>query len=87
MNRYELNANYDARKSFYGKAIVEDDGTALRLYSYLTHVATFHKGTRELALMAAWDHSGTTLRHVKEFMKQNRLETGTKSDIAKRYVS
>jgi len=82
-----LEAKYDSRKSFYNKARIEDDGVALRLYSYNTHVSTFHKGTETLALMPLWDHSATTLRHVKEFIQQMGLKSGSKSELEALYAS
>ena len=81
-----LEARYDSRASFYNKARIEDDGTAIRLYSYETHVATFHKATREVALMPLWDHSATTLRHVREFLRQMGKEAGSKKEIAALYA-
>ena len=69
MNFYELSARYDSRQSFYGKAqvAIEDGGKVL--YSYNTKVA---KITEDgiVILYSQWDCSGTTLRHVKEFLKQ-----------------
>lgn len=82
-----LEAQYDSRKSFYNKARLEDDGVALRLYSYSSHVATFHKGTETLALMPLWDSSATTLRHVKEFIQQVGLRSGSKSELEALYTS
>lgn len=76
MTMYELDARYDARKSFYGKAMVEEGVTndnsprnAVRLYSYGTLVAEVIDGRgvvlHELALCSA-----TTIRHVREFLRQ-----------------
>lgn len=81
-----LEARYDSRKSFYNKARIEDDGTAVRLYSYGTHVATVHHATGEVALMPLWDSSATTLRHVKEFLAQMGKEVGSKSRLTELYA-
>jgi hypothetical protein len=81
-----LEARYDAHKSFYSKARIEDDGTAVRLYSYGTFVALFHKATGTVGLMRRWDASATTLRHVKEFLAQMGAETGSKARLAELYT-
>lgn len=81
-----LEARYDSRASFYNKARIEDDGTATRLYSYETHVVTFHKATGQVALMPRWDESATTLRHVKEFLRQMGAEVGSKERLAELYA-
>lgn len=66
---YQLEAKYDARNSFYGKAKVEMEDHNKTLYSYGQAVVTvdpeFHVATRHID-----DMSPTTLRHVKEFLKQ-----------------
>ena len=80
----ELSPSYDSRKSFYGKAhvITDDDGSEI-LYSYDTPVVKITDGKVEL--LAQWDSSQTTLRHVKEFLRQNGFEATSKSQIAKMY--
>lgn len=55
----------DGRKSFYGKAYVEEysDRTKV-LYSYNTPVAAYKNGI----LYRLWEgYSATTMRHVKAF--------------------
>lgn len=69
--KYSLNPNYDSRKSFYNKAIVECFNSTQTLYSYNTKVAEIENG--KITLYSAWDHSQTTLRHVKEFLRQNNV--------------
>lgn len=77
---FELQALYDARQSFYGKAFVErwgtEHGTQYVLKSYGTVVA---KVTPTYADNEAETYdieigmqylSATTLRHVKEFLAQ-----------------
>ncbi len=80
----ELNTQFDSRKSFYGKAhvVTDDDGTEI-LYSYDTPVVKIKDGKVEL--LAQWDSSQTTLRHVKEFLQQNGFKVGSKAQIAKMY--
>ena len=72
--RIELDARFDARKSFYGKAEVERKNNELILYSYDTEVCRITQGLREdLELIIYSDYafcSGTTTRHIKEFLRQ-----------------
>lgn len=67
MKIFELVPRYDARKSFYGKALVVDheDGT-IELKSYDTIVSRCVNGKVEE--LGKW--SATTTRHQKEFRKQ-----------------
>ena len=82
--RYDLSPQHDARKSFYGKAhvVTDDDGTQI-LYSYNTPVIELKDG--KVKLLPMWDSSQTTLRHVKEFLKQNGFSAGSKGEIARLY--
>jgi len=77
---YELHPRYDTRASFYGKARIEinEDGTK-RLWSYDTHVASI-KGGKPMVFDT---YSVTTLRHIKEFLKQN----GFKADNSKQIIA
>lgn len=80
-----LEPRYDSRKSFYGKAHVVDDSDGSQiLYSYDTPVCKINS-SGEVELLAQWDSSQTTLRHVKEFLQQNGFKTGSKSQIASMY--
>lgn len=80
-----LNPQYDSRKSFYGKAHVVDDSDGSQiLYSYDTPVCKIND-RGEVELLAQWDASQTTLRHVKEFLQQNGFKVGSKSQIASMY--
>ena len=67
--RYELTPNYDSAKSFYHKAYVNvnRDNTRITLISYDTAVCTIDKG--KITLLEPY--SRTTIRHIKEFLKQN----------------
>lgn len=66
---YELDARYDSRKSFYGKAhVIDHENGVLELQSYDTIVARIENGTvvkNDIGL-----HSMTTNRHIREFLKQ-----------------
>lgn len=86
---YDLSSRYDARNSFYGKAKVDvkDDGSQI-LYSYNTPVCVITKDGDVKLLRKGylgWFSSQTTLRHVKEFLKQNGKEVGTKNELNKMY--
>lgn len=83
----ELTPEYDARKSFYGKAEVKTDGPVATLYSYGTAVAQLAPMEMPaLVLLADWDCSATTLRHVKEFLKQNGFKADSKAQIQRDYA-
>ena len=82
----ELEARYDSRKSFYGKAKIHSlpqSPEAVELWSYDTLVATIDTG--KVFLHSDWDYSPTTLRHVKEFLKQSGFKAETKAQIARDY--
>ena len=77
---------YDTRKSFYGKAFIgkDDDGNDM-LKSYGTLVAKIVDGKPEVYTnVDMWD-SNTTLRHIKDFLKQNGFKADTKAQIARDY--
>lgn len=73
---YYLDCRYDTRKSFYGKAKVEDiynDGSVLDLYSYGTLVGQITKNKDKTIYRYMGKYSQTTTRHQKEFFKQYGL--------------
>lgn len=82
-NTYELNTVYDSRKSFYGKARVEETETAKHLISYTTRVATIENDKATVN----GTYSPTTLRHIKEFLKQNGFKADTKGQIEELYMA
>ena len=82
MNEYELNTQYDGRKSFYGKANVIMEGERKTLRSYSTDVAYIQNGEAVVNGI----YSQTTLRHIKEFLKQNGFKAETSSQILKDYA-
>ena len=87
MKYYELAPVHDARASFYGKALVFDLGSGiLELHSYGTTVAKINQKRHTVVLFPAWDHSATTLRHVKEFLKQSGFKADTKAQIERDYL-
>ena len=66
---YELSPRYDSRKSFYGKAHVDtgDNDDKNKLWSYDTLVAEMKDGKP----VVYGTYSATTLRHIKDWLKQN----------------
>lgn len=70
--KYELQAKYDRRKSFYGKAKVEEIGDTITLTSYDSEVARVVNGKFEINSNIQKDllYSQTTSRHIREFYKQ-----------------
>ena len=67
MKMYELEARYDSRKSFYGKAHIIDRGNGhYDLKSYDTIVSTCDNG--RVTHLGRW--SQTTSRHQREFERQ-----------------
>ena len=67
MRIYELSPRYDARKSFYGKALVIDyENGTFELQSYNTIVSRCVNGKVEE--LDKW--SPTTTRHQREFRRQ-----------------
>ena len=79
MARGYLKPEYDSRASFYNKAETEDD----KLYSYGTLVAEIING--EPVLYPDWSYSQTTIRHVREWLKQHGFEAGSKAEIERMY--
>lgn len=80
---YELVARYDRRNSFYGKAIVFEKEDGLYLRSYETIVAKINGGK-----VIVYDtYSPTTLRHIKEFLKQNNFKAESKAQIERDYMT
>ena len=75
---------YDSRKSFYNKAIVEENEKEIVLYSYNTKVAVIDKASNNCKI--AGTYSNTTLRHIKEFLLQNNFSCGSKKEIEEMYM-
>lgn len=89
IQRYELEARYDVRQSFYRKAYVEidNDEHIISLLSYDTLVLVYDVGEHNgyVKILDEDYLTNTTLRHVKEFLKQFNLPTGTKQELIKMY--
>jgi hypothetical protein len=81
----ELLPRYDSRKSFYGKARIETTPEGwLVLISYDTKVAVINPKPHRVKVYGT--HSSTTLRHIKEFLKQNGFRADSKQQIIKDYM-
>jgi len=79
---YELSAQYDSRKSFYGKAqVIEEDGK-IWLQSYDTRVACIENNEPYIN----GTYSVTTLRHIKEFLLQHGFKAESKQQIINDYM-
>lgn len=81
MEEYFLSPKYDYAKSFYNKAYVVEDDYSKRLYSYKTLVCEINE---DVAYVYG-TYSNTTLRHIKEFLKQNDFKAESKEQIIKDY--
>lgn len=67
MRIYDLTAQNDARKSFYGKAkVIDYENGTFELLSYDTIVSRCENGKVEE--LGKWNN--TTTRHQREFRKQ-----------------
>ena len=86
---YDLRPEFDSRKSFYGKARVDEKPNGSKiLWSYFTPVCFISKdGDVKLLRKGyySWASSPTTLRHVKDFLQQNGKEVGSKNELANKY--
>lgn len=86
----DLHPRFDSRQSFYGKArvVTRDDGSEI-LYSYGYPVCQIKDGKPYLLYhvdsYASYNSSQTTLRHVKEFLKQHGFKADSLKQIEKDY--
>lgn len=80
----ELCPYYDSAQSFYGKAKVFEIENDVFLMSYDTIVAFFNRDTKIVKVMDTY--SATTLRHIKEFLKQNGFKAESKKQIENDYI-
>ena len=78
---YKLTPQYDSKKSFYGKAKVRNENGKTILRSYDTDVAVIENGKPKVY----GTYSSTTLKHIKEFLKQKGFKAETKEQILKDY--
>lgn len=90
--QFEMIPIYDGAKSFYKKAIIKQVNNLKLLYSYNTLVCIIYDNCKGIKYILNDDvtsnllFSNTTLRHIKEFLKQNIAGINkniTKKDIIK----
>lgn len=85
-----LEARFDSRKSFYNKATVTEDKNGKYLTSYNTVVARITDKYNGYAITPYAEvygtYSQTTLRHIKEFLKQNGFKAENKAQIERCYL-
>jgi|TARA_R100001530_G_scaffold135867_1_gene114294 hypothetical protein len=77
----ELKPIYTNNLSFYGKAVIEETNNKKTLKSYNTKVC-FIENNKAIVTQT---YSQTTLRHIKEFLKQNGFKAETKKQILNDY--
>ncbi len=82
MIEYELMPIHAKAKSFYRKARVRIIGDVKQLISYETLVADVSKGEAHVHNL----ESATTVRHVKEFLKQEGFKAEDKAQILADYM-
>lgn len=80
----ELYPYYDSAQSFYGKAKIFEIENDVFLMSYDTIVAFYNRDTKIARVMDTY--SVTTLRHIKEFLKQNNFKAENKAQIERDYI-
>ena len=83
----ELQAIYDGKQSFYGKAYTKTEGENKNLYSYGAIVAVISYNESSKVARVLDTHSQTTLRHIKEFLKQEGFKAETKRQIENDYMN
>ena len=81
----ELCPYYDSAQSFYGKAKVFEIENDVFLMSYDTIVAFYNRETKIAKVTDTY--STTTLRHIKEFLRQGGFKAETKKQIEKDYCA
>lgn len=90
--KYDLECRNDTRKSFYGKAVVEEKEDNIcknyLLYSYGTLVAIYteDKITNLKQYSYLGKYSQTTTRHQKEFFKQHGLNDKQIEEVFKKGI-
>lgn len=82
MQHYDLQAQYDSRASFYGKAQIRDNDGDLELISYHTRVAVIYP---DHTAQVYGTYSNTTLRHIKEFLLQHGFKAENSKQIMADY--
>ena len=84
MELKNLEAIYDNRKSFYGKAQLIESEEKIELQSYDTIVATYLKKENKFVLHGKY--SQTTTRHQKEFANQLGFNFKNTKELFDKYL-
>ena len=79
----ELECVYNSQKSFWGKATVDNEDGMVVLRSFDSRVAGISEGTVILFMQS---FTNTTLKHLKEFLKQHGFRAETQKQILKDYA-
>lgn len=84
-----LETRYDARASFYGKAYTLEtrDNTLLILYSYDTPIMIIKDLDTYFINKDYYKYSQTTLRHLKEFIRQYANDNCELNEVLKNKLS
>jgi hypothetical protein len=86
MERYYLEPDHDSAKSFYNKAevrVMKHGALTVKvLTSYETEVAQIIGDN----VLIEDTYSATTLRHIKEFLRQNGFKAESKKQIEQDYI-
>lgn len=95
MKQYDLEAKFDSRKSFYGKAVVVEEYNSVSLISYKSCICQIQENGLDDVIVKIYNvrdykgnsltFSSTSLRHLKEFLKQNGLKAESKAQIEADY--
>ena len=95
MKKYELEPKFDSRKSFYGKAVVVEENDFISLISYNSCICQIQGNGLDDVIVKIYNvrdyygnsltFSSTSLRHLKEFLKQNGLKAESKAQIEADY--
>lgn len=67
----------DNRKSFYGKCKVIEDNDVATLFSYDRNIMSVDLNTGKVTTTMYFNHSQTTRRHQKAFMKMYDIDPNT----------
>lgn len=90
MKEYNLQPKFDMAKSFYGKAVVTQvSDEEVYLTSYKSKVCSLIKTAPDNFKVVIYNvpnvFSKTTLRHIKEFLRQADLKAVSKSQLLEDY--
>lgn len=87
--KQDLETRYDARASFHGKAFTLEtrDNTLLILYSYDRPIMIIKDLNKYFINKDYYNYSQTTLRHLKEFIRQYANDNCELNEVLKGQLS